>query len=255
MLAVVKGLLLDLDGVLYNAEEIIEGAAESVAWVRDQRIPFRFVTNTTSRPRSALVEKLGRLGISATAGEFLTPPAVAAAWLRNRPGTVALFVSEATMTEFEGVPLADERADYVVVGDIRRDYDTLNRAFRYLHHNDDAQLLALGMTRYWKAADGISLDVGPFVVALEHAADRNAVVLGKPAPEFFRAALGQLGVPEAVMVGDDIRGDVGGAQAAGLAGVLVRTGKFRPEDLAGEVTPDAVLDSIADLPSWWTNAS
>jgi len=56
-----------------------------------------------------------------------------------------------------------------------------------------------------------------------------------------------------VMIGDDIRGDVGGAQAAGLAGVLVRTGKFRPKDLEGEVRPDAVLDSVADLPQWWEN--
>jgi ribonucleotide monophosphatase NagD (HAD superfamily) len=53
------------------------------------------------------------------------------------------------------------------------------------------------------------------------------------------------------MVGDDVRTDVGGAQRAGLAGVLVRTGKFAPSDLDGDVVPDAVLDSVADLPAWW----
>jgi len=55
------------------------------------------------------------------------------------------------------------------------------------------------------------------------------------------------------MIGDDIVGDVGGAQATGLTGILVRTGKFRPRDLEGDIRPDAVLDSVADLPQWWEN--
>ena len=79
------------------------------------------------------------------------------------------------------------------------------------------------------------------------------MVLGKPAPEFFAAAAARLGVGPAalLMVGDDVVTDVGGAQGAGLKGALVRTGKFRPVDLEGEVVPDAVLGSIADLPRWW----
>ena len=80
--------------------------------------------------------------------------------------------------------------------------------------------------------------------------------MGKPARAFFDAAVAKLGVPrdEVVMIGDDIRGDVGGAHAAGLRGILVRTGKFRESDLEGDVTPDAVLESVADLPRWWDNA-
>ncbi len=79
--------------------------------------------------------------------------------------------------------------------------------------------------------------------------------MGKPAIEFFDAAVCKLEASPAqtVMIGDDIVGDVGGAQAAGLAGVLVRTGKFRPRDLEGDIRPDAVLDSVADLPEWWEN--
>ncbi len=90
--------------------------------------------------------------------------------------------------------------------------------------------------------------------ALEYAAGRAAVVLGKPDRAFYGAAVDALGLEagEVVMVGDDIRVDVGGAQQAGLCGVLVRTGKFSPTDLDGDVVPDEVLDSIADLPRWWT---
>jgi phospholysine phosphohistidine inorganic pyrophosphate phosphatase len=150
---------------------------------------------------------------------------------------------------------AESGAHYVVIGDLASawDFATLNRAFRLLHSNPEAALIALGMTRYWKAADGISLDVAPFVVALEHAAGRKALVLGKPAAEFFQAAADRLGVPnrEILMVGDDIESDIAGAQLAGMRAALMRTGKFREFDLAGSVKPDAVLDSVAELPAWW----
>jgi len=114
-------------------------------------------------------------------------------------------------------------------------------------------LVALGMSRYAQGSDGLVLDVAPFIKALEHAAGCEAVVMGKPAKAFFEAAVRKLQTSpaETVMVGDDIRADVGGAQAAGLAGVLVRTGKFRDRDLEGSIRPDAVLDSVADLPRWW----
>jgi ribonucleotide monophosphatase NagD (HAD superfamily) len=109
------------------------------------------------------------------------------------------------------------------------------------------------MTRFWRASDGIRLDVAPFVAALERATGRRALVLGKPANPFFQSAVGHLGLPaqEIVMFGDDIETDIAGAQKAGLKGVLLRTGKFRPADLEGKIKPDAVLDSIADLPNWW----
>jgi ribonucleotide monophosphatase NagD (HAD superfamily) len=79
----------------------------------------------------------------------------------------------------------------------------------------------------------------------------EATLVGKPARAFFDSGLEVLGVPreEVVMVGDSLTGDVHGAQAAGMRGVLVRTGAFRPELLrAAEREPDAVIDSIADLP-------
>jgi HAD superfamily hydrolase (TIGR01458 family) len=142
-----------------------------------------------------------------------------------------------------------------VIGDLGDlwDYRTLNRAFRLLHHNPGAILIALGMTRYWMAADGIALDVAPFVVALEHASGRNARIFGKPGAAFFQAAAGRLGIlpGQILMIGDDIEADVGGAQAAGLKAALVKTGKFTAADLDLTIRPQIVLDSVADLPQWW----
>jgi HAD superfamily hydrolase (TIGR01458 family) len=255
-----RGILLDMDGVLYNGDRPICGAVDTVAWIHAQRIPHLFLTNTTSRSRAALVRKLLDFGIQASETEILTPAAVVAKWLRKAgDGQIALFVRPSARLEFAGLPClpddAERGAAYVVVGDLGDlwDYRTLNRAFRLLHNNPEAKLVALGMARYWLAPDGISLDVAPFVAALEHATGQKAMVFGEPDAQFFLAASERLGLAgsEVLMIGDDIDADVGGAQAAGLKGALAKTGKFRPADLAGAVRPDVVFESVADLPRWW----
>lgn len=255
-----RALLIDMDGVLYQGEQMIPGARDTLDWLAAHRVPHLFLTNTTSRPRSALQQKLAGLQMDVDAGRIFTPPVAAGRWLdAHVSGPVALFVPPATVGEFAPLELADMHSTgpvaAVVIGDYGEHwtFDALNRAFRWLMQAPAPALVALGMTRYWRAEDGLRLDTAPFVVALEHATGLQAVVLGKPATPFFEAALGLLGVPaaETVMIGDDIRGDIGGAQAAGIRGLLVRTGKFRPDDLTGDIQPDAVLGSFADLPAWW----
>lgn len=259
-----RGILLDLDGVLYVGDEPVPGSAGVVEWLAREGIPYRYLTNTTSRPRQALVEKLIGMGITATTDQILTPAVAAAAWLRRHGvGRAALFVPDALASEFSGLDLvaedADDGAGAVVVGDLGRAWDsaTLNRAFRLLMRDPAPLLVALGLTRYWRADDGLRLDAGPYVRALEYAVGRTAVVLGKPDAAFYDSAVEALDLEpdEVVMVGDDIRTDIEAAQRAGLTGVLVRTGKFSASDLSGDVSPDAVIDSIADLPQWWASTS
>jgi HAD superfamily hydrolase (TIGR01458 family) len=255
-----RAVLIDLDGVVYAGDRPVAGAAEAVTWLAARGVPHLFLTNTTSRPRGALVEKLAAFGVVTTKQRILSPPVAALCWLeQHAPGPAALFVPEATASEFGDLPRLAEEAEQgaasVVLGDLGDGWSfaRLNRAFRLLMAEPRPRLVALGMTRYWHAPDGLRLDVAPFVKALEHASGARAVVLGKPAAEFFQAALGLLGcaAERTVMVGDDIVGDVDGAQRLGIRGVLVRTGKFRAADLEGEIQPAAVLDSLADFPSWW----
>jgi phospholysine phosphohistidine inorganic pyrophosphate phosphatase len=258
----VRGVLLDLDGVVYVGEEPVPGAAETVGWLAREGVPYGFLTNTTSRPRQAICDKLAGLGISATADQVLTPAVAAVAWLRRHNITrPAVFAPDATAAEFAALsPLPDgveHGAGAVVIGDLGDGwtFSTLNRALRLLTSDAAVPLVALGMTRYWRAEDGLRLDAGAFVRALEYAADRSAAVVGKPDPAFFRTAVKALGVEadQVVMIGDDVHTDVGGAQRAGLTGVLVQTGKFSTFDLSGDVSPDAVLASVADLPRWWAD--
>jgi HAD superfamily hydrolase (TIGR01458 family) len=257
-----RALLIDLDGVVYVGSEPVPGAPEVIGWLTEHDVPHVFVTNTTSKPRASVVGKLASLGIDVAAERVLTPAIAAAAWLRERAaGRAALFVPPATRADFAGVAIAEpgEGADVVVVGDYgeRWTFGELNRAFRLLIDARDPALVALGMTRYWQAPEGLRLDTAPFVAALAQATGIEPVVLGKPAPEFFSIALEMLGATPARtwMIGDDICTDVRGAQDAGIHGVLVRTGKYRSRDRGGNAPPDAELASIAELPSWWmTNA-
>ena len=257
-----RAVLIDMDGVLYQGERVIPGINEALDWLASNKIPHLFVTNTTSRPRSALIEKLGQFNIQIDGKRILTPPVAATRWLMSHvDGPVALFVPNITLSEFEHLEIVDMRTNVpvaaVVIGDYGEGwtFEALNRAFRWLMHESRPVLVALGMTRYWRAEDGLRLDTAPFVVALEHATSQKAVVLGKPASAFYEAALDQLGksISETIMIGDDIRGDIEGAQKLGIRGLLVKTGKFRTEDLTCGIQPSAILESFADLPQWWQN--
>jgi len=248
-LAHIQGFLLDLDGTLYQSGAPLPGAVATVCTLSRDGVPVRFVTNTTSKSRAAVASTLAAMGFPASENSIFSPPHAAGERLRKRGASAYLLVPDATRPDFDGIPTDDAQPDAVVIGDLGTDwtFERLNRAFRLIHGGAD--LVALGRTRYWQADAGLQLDVGPFVAALEYATGNEATVIGKPEPQFFLDAVAELGLePEAVaLVGDDAETDVRAAQRAGLSGVLVRTGKFRPTDLDGKPPIDLVIDSVADL--------
>ena len=250
----ISGCLLDLDGTVIQEDRLIPGAAAALHELRLDGIPFRFITNTTRRPRSAIVDHLRRLGVETTIEECLTAPAATAAWLRERGARrVSLLLNKDTFQDFDGLTRDDETPDHVVVGDLGTDwsFEVLDRAFRALIAG--AELVAIQRNRYWQSGSRVTLDAGPLIAALEYASDKTAHLVGKPSSEFFHIAAAELALSPAqvVMVGDDLEADIEGAKRAGLQAVAVRTGKFRAEDerRAKEIA-DAVLDSLADLPAW-----
>jgi HAD superfamily hydrolase (TIGR01458 family) len=240
-----RGLLVDLDGTLYVGDEPVEGAREAVGRLRASRIAVRYVTNTTRKPRRWVREHLLSLGFDVEETEIFTPARAAAGLIGHR--SCFPLVDESLLEDLEGVFLTGDHPDYVLVGDLGEGftYDRLNAAFRLLV--DGAQLLALQKNRYWRREDGLALDAGPFVAALEYASGQSATIVGKPENSFFRLAVEVLGLEahEVAMVGDDAEVDVAGAQAAGLRGVQVKTGKYRPGE---EGRPDLILESFAGLP-------
>lgn len=258
-LRTVGGCLFDLDGTIYQAGELIRGAGETLEQLRAADVPCLFVTNTTRKPRREIVAHLAQLGIDASEDECLTAPIAAAAWLKNQQAQRVLpLLHEPTLQDLIGFTIDRKSPDYVVVGDLGEawSFDVLDEAFRALMQG--AELVAVQKNRYWRRDDRLSLDAGAFVAALEYASGKQAHIVGKPSPDFFLTAVALLGLPpnRIVMIGDDLESDVAGAQAAGLKGVMVRTGKYRPEDEDHvRQISDAVLDSIADLPDWLAVAS
>ena len=246
----ITAYLIDLDGVIYVENDLVPGAVEKLAELRAKGVPYRFVTNTSTKGRAGLVAKLARCGIPAEPAHIVCPPYAAAQYLRSLGSPrCAAFVRRDALVEFDGLPLVETEAEWVVIGDLEDGWTfaRMNQALRLLLGG--AKLIALGMTRYWRASDGPRLDVGSFVTGLTYAAGVQPLVLGKPDPAFFKLAVDDLGVQpgEAAMIGDDILTDIGGAQSAGLQAILVRTGKFKPSDLDGPTHPEAVIDSIAHL--------
>jgi HAD superfamily hydrolase (TIGR01458 family) len=247
----VEGLLLDIDGVLAVSWEALPGAVETLEALRERRMPFRLITNTTTQTRAALTETLRRAGFDVTPDEIVTAVNATAAYVRaHHPNARAFVLSDGNATrDLEGVELVDvDDANVIVIGGGCDEftYGTLNRVFRRLM--DGASLIGMHRNLYWRTSEGLDLDGGAYIAGLEEAAGVTATICGKPAPAFFESVLSMLGVSaaRAAMVGDDIVNDVLGAQAAGITGVLVRTGKFMDSDLQkGE--PDHVIDSIADV--------
>ena len=247
----VSALLVDLEGTVYQEGRLIPGAVEALAAVGARGIPHRFVTNTTSRPRSVIVRDLAQMGLEVDPEAVFTAPRAAREYLLGRGfRRCHLLARETLLEDLEGIETVEANADAVLLGDLgeRMTFSRLNPAFRLLL--EGAELVTLARNRYWRDHDGLMLDVGAFAAALEYGSGKKATLVGKPAPAFFAAALSSLGVApsEVAVVGDDLESDVHGGQAAGMKGILVRTGKFRPDDLERTgIRPDATLDSLAEL--------
>ena len=227
-----KAVLLDIEGVICVGEDALPGSLDAIRRLRDLGVPHKFITNTTRRPRRQIVEDLARLGVDAASEDVFTPSIAARDLLAAQKLSPLLIVHPNLREDFAGLPdRADGRFDAVVVGDagIFFTYDLLNRAYRILI--EGAAFFALAKNRNFLDRDGqLSLDTGAFVAALEYGSGRTASVVGKPAPAFFRLAIESMGVAaqDVAMIGDDAEADVGGAMAAGLIEILVRTGKYRP---------------------------
>jgi len=250
-------ILVDIDGVLHVSGEPIPGAMEAVAELRRQGHRLRFVTNNTTRPRATLAEELRGYGVELDDSELQTTAVAAASALAGK--RVFALVIAALVDDLEGIEFVGEGAEAVLLGgadeteETGRVFSYMNLARAFAELELGADLYCLHKNKWWQTSRGPLLDSGAFVAGLEYAAGVEATVLGKPSPAYFEAALAALDAePELTwMVGDDLEADIAGAQRYGLKTVLVRTGKFRPDQLErSTVVPDAVISSIAFLPEW-----
>jgi len=250
----IKAFLIDMDGVLYVGERPIEGATETIDLLNERGYRYRFVTNATRRCRSAINERLKRLGFNIREELIFSAPLATILYIKSciaEPRCYLLSTGD-VHRDFENndIILTDDDPNFVVIGDAGEDftYLKLNKAFRFVL--DGAEFIAMEKDQYWMSHDGLVMGAGPFVAAIEFSTSKRATVTGKPSEEFFRHALHDLRVnaEECAIIGDDLFSDVAGGKNLGIKGILVKTGKYRDDLLKkSEIKPDIVLNSISQL--------
>jgi len=258
----VRAVLLDIDGVLTISWRPIPGAVQAFSRCSEAGLEIALVTNTTSRTRAWIAARLVDAGFDVRADQILTAASMAARHLAaQHPSTRVLLLNSGDIAEdLPGLDIvraddpaqADRDADVGVVlfggAGPEFGYAALSRAFGCVRRG--AALVAMNRNLVWATDEGLRLDTGTFLTGFELACGVRAVDVGKPSPEFFASALDLVGsrAAETVMVGDDVASDVLAAQAVGIRGVLVRTGKYqRATHEAADPPPDHVIDSVADL--------
>ena len=246
-----KAFLIDLDGTLYFKGEPCPGAIETVNYLRQEKYQLRFLTNTTAKTPKTLHTQMQGLGFDVYEDEIFNATYACLLYLRSQPDVRCHFmIDDAVKAFFNEISTDDNAPDFVVVGDYGEGFDfhTLNHAFRLLMSG--TELIALQKGLYWFSPEGIFLDCGAFVTLLETAAGKTAKIMGKPSATFFKIALDslQLSAGEVIVVGDDITSDIVGAETMKMRSILVKTGKFKPNQLENPVAkPTWVLNSIAEL--------
>ena len=245
-----KGFLFDLDGVFLQSGRLLPGALETIKVLKDKSIPFRFLTNTTTKNRNTLHMMLSDIGIKCKREHIFSAGYSGIRTIKEMGNpTCKLYISDDLKKDYKIFNLKGSNPELIVIGDYKRwDFKMLNQAFNFVMNG--AQILALHIGKYYKVDSGLRLDSGSIVKALEYSTDKEAIVVGKPSIQFFKAALDDLNLDpsEVLMIGDDLYSDIYGAQRVKVNGILVKTGKYNPEILEmNDVKPDGFINSIGNL--------
>ncbi len=248
----IKALLIDLEGVLYNDNKLIPGSVETIEKFRELGLKLRFLTNTTTAPRKFILEKILNFGFDIDELEIFTPLIATKNYLRdNAIKKISLFTNIEIVEEFNDYEITHKNPEAVIMGDIYKNFNwgILDQIFK-LVYLDKATLIALHQNKYCIRDDKISLDLGPFVKAVEYASDKKSILMGKPEKKFFDLAIKDIGEnnEDILMIGDDISSDIEGSVKANLKAIQVKTGKFQKKDLDNVIKPYIRIESIADLP-------
>lgn len=248
-----SGFLIDMDGVIYRGTELIPGAREFICRLRQQDVPFLFLTNNSQRSRRDVATKLNRMGIPIEEKHVFTCAMATARFLaRQLPNGTAFVIGESGLINAlhsNGYSIVDSHADYVVVGEGRTlSFEMVERAVQLIM--DGAKLIATNLDPNCPTSSGMRPGCGAVVALLEKATGVKAFSVGKPSPVMMRAARKELGLEAAdtIMIGDTMDTDVLGGVQMGYRTILVLSGSTRRSDLKDfAFRPDMIVESIGDL--------
>lgn len=247
------GFLLDMDGVIYRGYHVIDGAAAFVHRLREEEIPFLFLTNNSASSPRDYVVKLQKMGIEVEEHHFYTCAMATVDFLcRQKPRGTAFVIGEGglvTALHEAGFGITEHHPDYVIVGEGRvLNFEMAEKATNMVRNG--AHLIATNLDPSCPTATGTRPGCGALAALIEAATGVRAYSVGKPSPFMMRAARKRLGLStdETVMVGDTMETDIRGGLELGFFTILVLTGSTRGEDVArSPYHPDRIVESIAEI--------
>ena len=270
-----KAALVDLSGTIHIGPEAIPGAIQAIQKLFSSKLQVLFLTNTSKISSASLLQQLRDIGfdesilpeyVNGRPSIMTSVGATRQYIMQNNLRPFCLMEEDLIHHDFKGVSMTDPNCVLVGLAPSRFDYETLNEAYRLLirlnsnnNTTDESsrqthRLIAIHRATNYRDTDhNLSLGPGGFISLLEQTTNSTAHVVGKPSSEFYKMALSSLGVEkkDAIMIGDDVVGDVKGALDAGLgAAILVKTGKYVVGDENGKktncVVPTFTMNSIVE---------
>ena len=260
MLCVIKAYLIDLDGTLYHGRHRIDGADRLIQTLKEQGIPFLFVTNNSSRTPQGVADHLNGMGIEADASEVCTSAVAAAEYVAAlSPGARVACIGETGLIqaiEEAGLILTEDQPEVVIQGiDREFSYQKLTKALRWI--NGGAQYILTNPDLQLPGDDGLMPGAGTIGAAIEAATGVQPMVIGKPSSIIMKSAIRRLNMKaqEVAVIGDNMRTDIAAGVAAGCETLLVLTGVTTHENMDGHIQavkarPDHVFEDLHTLTAW-----
>ena len=261
VLADIRNLLIDMDGVLYRGRTGLPGGPELIAFLRERGIPYLLVTNNSTLTPAQFVLRLGRMGIDVSQDLIMTSGVATSAYLATLapPGTKVNVVGEpALIKELEGrgFVIAGRDAEYVVCGwDKGINFDKLKTAC--LAIRDGATFIGTNADKTYPLEKDLIPGAGSVLAFLVAATDVEPIVVGKPEPIMIEQSLRMLGArpEETAMLGDRLDTDILGGHRAGILTIMLLTGiSTEAEAAACDAPPDLIFDDLPTLISVWAEA-
>jgi len=249
----IQGLLIDLDGTIYQGSVLLPGAKEFIDWVNDSHLRYIFVTNNSTKTPKKIVKKLSSLGIRVEEDKIVTSAIVTASYLAELPEYIIAYAicEEGLLSALKekGIEVSETNPNYVVLGlDTNFTFEKLEKAIYAIHAG--ARYILCNPDKVIPEADGFAPDAGSLSAAIESATNIKPTVIGKPSPHIFRFAAKKMEIPlsNLIMIGDSIETDIKGARNLGIKTCLVQTGIPNENKLEDSSTPDIIIQQIMDFP-------
>jgi HAD superfamily hydrolase (TIGR01458 family) len=244
-----KALLIDLDGVLKLGNSPAPYVKEFFNFINENKIPACILSNSTLRTGEQVKEFFASHKIELKI-PVITSFDATLAYVNKNYKKVQVYCRNYLIHHFDGmIDEADPEA--IVVGDIedRWNYHIVNDIFRKVLAGAD--LVAMHKNKFWNPEGELLIDAGAFITGIEYASGKEAILIGKPSPLYFKAALESINsnIEDGfIMIGDDIENDIKAAQDIGGKGILIYTGKTKfPLDENINIKPDFEAHSLRNV--------